>query len=255
MNDVKIQLMSNTLEKLREVSTATITMILLERGIRSIFIEGVRPLNIDNCNFVAEAFTLRLIPYREDLWLPEKIAFNPNQLGTKAIEVMGNPQYTTRVAIENFPKGHALIVDARGDLRAGTMGDIIAARLKEKGCAGIVSDGAVRDVAGLKKIGIPIFGCGVAAPAMLNYHYAIDMQLPIACGGISVFPGDIIVGDEDGVVAIPRLLADEVAEEGVAQERLESFLAYRISQGHPIVGTYPPNTHTLEAYAEWCKKK
>lgn len=225
-----------TLAALKGVSTATVTLQLLKRGIRNCFITGPTPLDPAVCRFVAEAYTLRFIPMREDLSRPE---------------VLGDRDYPARKAFEDIPAGQALVIDARGERRAGTLGDILVARLKVRGAAAVVSDGPVRDGAEVAKIGLPVFCTGTAAPASLNVHFGADLQRPIACGGVAVFPGDVLVGNEDGVVVIPRALADEVARDGAEQEQLEEFLKSRIEAGHPIFGTYPPDEATLAAYEAW----
>jgi regulator of RNase E activity RraA len=231
-----VTLAADTLERLRGVSTATVTMQLLKRGLRACFIVGARPLNPAACRFAAEAYTLRFIPMREDLSRPE---------------VLGDPEYPPRKAIEDIPPGQALVIDARGHAGAGVVGDILSARLHERGAAAVVSDGPVRDGAEVAKLALPVFCAGSAAPASLNVHFGADLQTAIACGGVAVFPGDLLVGDGDGVVVIPRALADEVAADGAEQERLEGFLKQRVEAGHPTIGTYPPNEDTLAAYEAW----
>lgn len=229
-------LAAETLERLRGISTATVTMQLLKRGIRSCFIAGAMPLDSRNSRFAAEAFTLRFIPMREDLSRPE---------------VLGDPEYPPRKAVEAIPAGQALVIDCRGDQRAGAIGDILALRMLKRGVAAVVADGPVRDTYEVCQTGLPVFCTGGAAPASLHVHFGADLQCPIACGGVAVFPGDVLVGDGDGVVVVPRALADEIALDGSEQEELERFLKHRIEAGHPTFGTYPPNEATLEAYREW----
>jgi regulator of RNase E activity RraA len=222
------------------VSTATVTMQLLKRGIRACFITGARPLDTANASFVAEAYTLRFIPMREDLSDPK---------------VLGDREYPPRKAIEDIAPGQALVIDARGDQRAGTIGDILTLRLHKRGAAAVVSDGPVRDAAAVAATGLPVFCSGAAAPASLNTHFGADLQCPIACGGVAVFPGDVLVGDGDGVVVIPRSLAAEVASGTAEQERLERFLKSRIAGGAGIFGTYPPDENTMDLYNEWLKSQ
>jgi regulator of RNase E activity RraA len=218
------------------VSTATVTMQLLKRGLRNCFIQGARPLNVENCHFVAEAYTLRFIPMREDL---------------SRVEILGDPEYPPRKAIEDIAPGQAMVIDARGELGAGVIGDILVARLHERGIAAVISDGPVRDGAIVAAGALRVFCAGSAAPASLNVHFGADLQRPIACGGVAVIPGDILVGDGDGVVVVPRRMAAEVARDGAEQERLEGFLKQRVESGHPTIGTYPPNPETLQAYEAW----
>ncbi|MBL6953942.1 MAG: ribonuclease activity regulator RraA [Alphaproteobacteria bacterium] len=224
------------LRQLAGISTATATMQLLKRGLRNCFIRGARPFNTEHCQFAALAYTLRFIPMREDL---------------SRVEVLADPEYPPRKAVEDIPPGMALVIDARGDLGAGVIGDILAARLQERGVAAVVSDGPVRDAAQVAAGKLPVFCAGAAAPASLNVHFGADLQRPIACGGVAVIPGDVLVGDSDGVVVIPAALAAEVARDGAEQEQLEGFLKQRVAAGHPTIGTYPPNPETLQAYNEW----
>ncbi|HJM91094.1 MAG: hypothetical protein V1262_10185 [Alphaproteobacteria bacterium] len=144
-----------------------------------------------------------------------------------------------------------MVIDARGELSAGVIGDILAARLQERGIAAVISDGPVRDGVEVAAGLLPVFCAGSAAPASLNVHFGADLQRPIACGGIAVLPGDVLVGDSDGVVVVPQAMAEEVANDGSEQERLEGFLKSRVEAGHPTIGTYPPNAATLQAYEDW----
>lgn len=226
----------NTLHLLRSVSSATATLILLKKGIRSTFIKTARPLNVANCRFVAEAYTLRFIPMREDLSTPA---------------VLADGDYPPRKVIEDVPSGAALIIDARGVTDAGVIGGILATRLKLRGCAAVITDGAVRDSIELMNCGVPIFCAGNASPASLTCHFGADYQIPIGCGGVAIIPGDILIGDEDGVVVVPRALAAEVAEQGVEQERLEGFVTGLVDKGRSTIGAYPPNAETRLEYEEW----
>jgi len=225
---------------LSALSTATVTMQLLKRGLRSCYMTGVRPLDPANCHFVAPAYTLRFVPMREDLSRPE---------------VLGDPDYPPRKAIEDIPPGHALVIDCRGEQGAGSIGDILALRLQRRGISAAVADGPVRDAAAVRETGLAVFCSGAAAPASLNVHFGADLQRPIACGGVTVFPGDVLVGDGDGVVVIPHALAGEIARDGAEQEQLEVFLKNRIADGHPTIGTYPPNEKTLAAYEAWRRQQ
>jgi regulator of RNase E activity RraA len=224
------------LKQLGGISTATLTMQLLKRGLRNCFIVGARPLNPSTCHFAAQAYTLRFIPMREDL---------------SRVEVLGDPEYPPRKAVEDIPPGQAMVIDARGETGAGVIGDILAARLQERGIAAIVSDGPVRDGVAVAAGSLPVFCAGSAAPASLNVHFGADLQRPIACGGVAVMPGDVLVGDSDGVVVVPQAMAEEVATDGAEQERLEGFLKERVEAGHPTIGTYPPNAETLRVYEDW----
>jgi regulator of RNase E activity RraA len=221
---------------LMEVSTATLSIQLVKRGIRTHSISGVRPVNPAAARFVGPAYTLRFVPGREDLATPAISAQD------------GNPQ---RVAIEAVPAGAVLVIDARGDGRAGTLGDILAARLLQRGAAGIVSDGAMRDAPELEKLAMPIFCAALAAPPSFATLHPVDVNRPIGCGGAAVFPGDIVVGDGGGVVVVPRHLIEEVARDSLEQERIEIFIRKRVDRGAATPGLYPPNEETRAAYRRW----
>ncbi len=224
------------LEAFKTVSTATLTTQLFKRGFRNTFLAGVAPVNAENASFAAPAFTLRYIPAREDVAVPE---------------VWADREYPQRKAIETAPAGWALVIDAMGDTRSGSVGDILIKRLQVRGVAAVITDGALRDTPVIKDMKYPAFCTGAAAPASVATLYAADLQQPIGCAGVAVFPGDILVGDAEGVVAVPRHLAEEVARDAVEQERLERFVHARIEQGHSTFGTYPPNQETLAEYDKW----
>jgi regulator of RNase E activity RraA len=243
MNASDIAVSDAALEQLRHVSTATLTTQLFKRGLRNVFLQGVAPLvkpAAGTPNLVGPAFTLRNIPAREDL----------DHLG-----VFQNPDHPQRKAIETAPAGSVLVQDCRGERSVASVGSILAARLKQRGVAGLVSDGPVRDSSTIAELGLPVFCAGASAPLNLARHHAVDMNLPIACGGVAVYPGDIVVGDGDGVVIVPRHLAQEVARDATEQECLEAFIAERIEAGAPLRGTYPPDEATLAAYAQWRANK
>jgi regulator of RNase E activity RraA len=227
-----------TLEVLGRIGTATITMQLLKRGLRNATMRGVRPLHGGVGTMAGEAFTLRYVPLREDLSQPE---------------ILGRADYAPRVAIETAPKGSVLVVDARGLGDTAVIGDILAYRLKDRGVAGLVSDGGVRDAAAVTAIGFPVFCSGPAAPASISGLSAADVQTPIGCGGVAVLPGDAIVGDGDGVVVVPAALAGEVARDGAEQARLESFVEEKVRQGRPVIGLYPPDAETRAEYEAWVR--
>ena len=233
-------LADDTLERLRAVSVATVTMQLLKRGLRHTFIQGARALNPQHARFAGEAYTLRTIPMREDLCTPE---------------VLADPEYPQRKAIEACPPGRVLVCDSRGEQRAGMLGDILITRLMVRGVAAVVTDGPMRDAAAVAAIAFPTFCTGSAAPASLAAHFAAAVQDPIACGGVAVFPGDVLVGDPDGVCVIPRGMADDVAHAAGEQERIEAFILERIRDGAPVPGTYPPNEATLAAFEAWRRER
>ena len=229
------------LEQLRHVSNATLTTQLFKRGLRNVFLQGVKPLAAPapgTPNLVGPAFTMRNIPAREDL---------------DQLSAFQNPEHPQRKGVETVPPGSVLVQDCRGETAVASMGSILATRLKVRGVAGMVSDGPVRDAATIAALGLPVFCAGAAAPLNLAKHHAIDLDVPIGCGGVAVYPGDIVVGDADGVVVIPRHLAEEVAQAAWEQEELERFITLRIEAGAALPGTYPPNEATLAAYAQWRK--
>jgi regulator of RNase E activity RraA len=223
-----------TRQLLKQVSTATLTSVLFKHGFRNVFMQGPKRLNHDDAEvMVGAAYTLRYIPSREDLNGPGEFA---------------NRSHPQRRAIEECPQGAVLVVDGRGDARAGTGGDILLTRMEQRGCAGMVSDSGVRDIAGIAPLRIPVYAAAVTAPASFTHHCAVDLQVPIACGGAPVYPGDVCVGDRDGVVVIPAHIADEVAAQAVEQERYEAWVLEEVRGGKSIVGLYPPDEATLARY-------
>jgi regulator of RNase E activity RraA len=224
---------ASTLRTLGTVSTATLTTQLMARGLRNTYLAGLAPLNPGRSRLVGEAFTLRCIPSREDL---------------DVLSVFQDYDHPQRKAVESVPPGAVLVIDARGKTRAASLGHILATRLLRRGAAGIVTDGAVRDSQGFATLDLPTFAAGAAATTNLAQHHAVDLQVPIGCAEVAVYPGDIMVGDHDGVICLPRELADEVAEAALRQEHLEDFILAKIDAGSPLRGTYPPDEHTLAEY-------
>jgi regulator of RNase E activity RraA len=221
-------------------TTASLTAQLIKRGLRTRAISNIGPVNPDTPRLFGPAYTLRYIPMREDL-------------ATGA--AMADPENPQRKAIEVVPSGHVLIVDTNGLDVSGTFGDILVARLRVRGVAGVVSDGPMRDVAELENMDFPVFARGNAAPPSYASMLAADAQVPIGCGGVAVFPGDIVIGDSDGVVILPSAIAEEVARDAVEQDRLEAYVRERIEGGDSIVGVYPPNEETQAAYQAWLAKR
>lgn len=221
------------LDQLRACSTATLTTQLFARGLRNTFLVGLRPSNPTYASFAGPAFTLRNIPAREDI---------------DVLEVFKDYDHPQRRAIEQTPPGHVLVMDCRQETRAASAGEILVTRLLRRGVAGVVTDGALRDSPAIAKLPFPAFSAGPAAPTNLILHHAIDLNVPIGCAGVPIYPGDIMVGDAEGVVCIPAHLAEEVAAAAVEQERLEDFIRARIDAGAPLRGTYPPDENTLAAY-------
>jgi regulator of RNase E activity RraA len=233
-------LSSYSREALKRVSSATLTTVLFKRGFRNVFIQGIFLLNRNAPRMVGEAFTLRYIPAREDI----------DQLG--AFEGRGHPQ---REAIEACPPGQVLVMDARRDATAATGGDILMTRLMVRGCAGIVTDGGLRDSQTIEQLPWPAY-CGArSAPLNLVRHHAVESQVPIGCGGVPVYPGDVLVGDQEGVVVIPANIAEEVAKEGEAQTMFEDWVEAKVKEGRSIFGLYPPNAQTKAEFEAWKNKK
>ena len=219
-------------EALRGISTATLTMQLVKRGIRRGWMAGTKPLRPGVPRLVGPAFTLRFVPGREDISTRESYAA-PNSL---------------RDAIEDMPAGAVAVIDSRGEQGAGTLGDILAGRMKRRGVAGIVSDGPMRDIAGIRAVDIPVWCNGVAAPPSIAALWFAGWQEPIGCGGVAVFPDDIVVADDDGAVVLPQALAAEIAADGSEQEDLEAWILTEIERGEPVKGLYPPNEAALARY-------
>ena len=233
-------LSDDTRAKLKTVSTASIATALFKRGLRNQFIQGVTPVSPKDENMVGPAFTLRYIPAREDR--------NP-------ITVFRNADHPQRVAVETCPEGHVLVMDARKDARAATAGSILVTRLAKRGAAGIVSDGGFRDAHGIGELAMPAYCAGPSAPTNLTLHEALDINVPIACGDAAVFPGDVLVGDRDGVMVIPAHLADEIAEECTGMETFEDFVLEEVEGGAPIIGLYPcTKEENQQKFDAWRKK-
>jgi regulator of RNase E activity RraA len=233
-----VEVSATTCQQLMQSSTATLTSILRSHGLKNTFMHGVAPLG-PGMKMAGPAFTLRYIPAREDV----------NDVP------MDNLKDVQRVGIEQVPNGAVFVIDARGQTGSGTMGSILAKRLQVRGAAGIVTDGAYRDTPNIVASGLPAYAAAMNANANKTIHYPSEIQVPVACGEVAVFPGDIIVGDEEGVVVIPAHLADEVAQAAAEMELKETFLLEKISSGASIVGTYPPDEATLAEYAVWKEKR
>jgi regulator of RNase E activity RraA len=230
----------STLDLLAQASTATIASQLFKLGLRNQFLNGIRPAPPRHCRFAGEAATLRYIPMREDL---------------DVLEVFQDPKHPQREAIETARPGTVLVIDCRGDTRAGSVGNILVTRLRVRGAVGLVTDGAVRDFAEIAAQPLPVFSAGRSAAMSLNVHHAADRDVPIACAGVAVYPGDILVGDEEGGVVVPRHLARAVAEPAAEQEALERFLLEKVEGGAPLPGTYPPNARTLTEFEAWRRSR
>lgn len=229
-----------TRDKLKTVSTATLCTALYKRGLRNQFIQDVRPLNPNGAPMVGEAFTLRYIPAREDL--------NP-------ISVFQDRAHPQRKAVEDCPPGAVFVIDSRKDPRAASAGSILVTRLMVRGVAGVVTDGGFRDSPEIARLAIPAYHNRPSAPTNLTHHQAIDINVPIGCGDAPVWPGDVILGDGDGVIVIPAHLADEIANEAFEMTAFEDFVAEEVHKGRSILGLYPAtDEQTLVDFAAWRKK-
>ena len=213
-------LSSATREALLRVGTSTLTGILSRRGLRNMFLQDVWPIRPDTPRMVGPAFTMRFIPARED-----KTATGRGPIQQRAME--------------ECPPGHVLVIDSRGDARAASAGDIYCGRLKARGCAGIVTDGGLRDTDGIAKTGLAAYHRRPSSPPSGIVHQPIDLNLPIACGGVAVYPGDVIVGDGDGVVVIPLDIVDAVAEEALAATLYDEFAEEEVAKGRSLIGLFP----------------
>jgi regulator of RNase E activity RraA len=226
-----------TRAKLKTVSVATLTTALFKRGLRHQFIQDVHPLNPASGNMVGEAYTLRYIPAREDL--------NP-------ITVFRDREHPQRKAVEECPPGAVMVIDSRKDARAASAGSILVTRLMIRGAAGVVTDGGFRDSQEIARLAIPAYHHRPASPTNLTLHQALDINVPIGCGDAPVFPGDVIVGDGEGVVVLPAHLADELADEAVEMTAFEDFVTEEVQKGRSILGLYPPtDERTATDFAAW----
>ena len=228
-------------ESLRNVSTATLSTALFKRGLRSQMVQGIQPLRPLTKSMVGVAFTIRYIPAREDL--------NP-------ISVFENPAHPQRRAVEECPPGAVMAIDSRNNPRAASAGGILIRRLMMRGAAGIITDGGFRDSAEIATLDIPTFHNRPSAPTNLTLHQAIDINVPIGCGDTPVFPGDLIVGDADGVIVVPAGIAAKVAEEATAMTIYERFVADMVASGQSIIGLYPMTDIRNEAtFADWRRER
>jgi len=219
------------------VTTATITTVLLKKGLRNVWMRGTRPLKSGQKRQIGRAFTLRFVPSREDLATPASWA----------------SPISTRAAIEAMPDGCIAVVDAMGVTDAGIFGDILCARMQKRGVSALITDGVVRDLAGVLGTGLPVWCQGAAAPASVAGLTFVAWQQPIGCGGVAVFPDDLILVDDDGAVVVPAALVDVVAAEAAEQERQEAWIMTEVNKGASLPGLYPPNAENKARYEAWKK--
>ena len=227
-------------DKLMKVSTATISTALFKVGLKNQFIQDVRPVSPKPRNMVGQAYTLRYIPAREDL--------NP-------LSVFQDPAHPQRVGVEKIPPGHVMIIDSRKDPRAASAGSILVTRMMKRGVAGVVTDGGFRDAPEIGQMDIPSYHNRPSAPTNLTIHQAIELNGPIGCGDVAVFPGDVIVGDQEGVIVIPLHLADDIAHESTEMTAFEDFVTEQVKAGAAVIGLYPATSEKAQAdYAAWREK-
>ena len=233
-------LCTKTRDKLMEVSTATIATALFKVGLKNQFIQDVRPVSPKPGNMVGQAYTLRYIPAREDL---------------NSLSVFQDPTHPQRVGVEEIPPGYVMIIDSRKDPRAASAGSILVTRMMKRGVAGVVTDGGFRDAPEIGQMNIPTYHNRPSAPTNLTIHQAIELNGPIGCGDVAVFPGDVIVGDQEGVIVIPLHLVDDIAHEATEMTAFEDFVTEQVKAGAAVIGLYPATSEKAQAdYAAWRKK-
>ena len=231
---IEMSLSAEVITTLQAVSTATLTTLLLKKGLRNVWLRGTRPIRAGQPRLVGRAFTMRFVPAREDLATPAS----------------WSSPISTRAAIEAMPAGCIAVVDSMGVTDAGIFGDILCARIAKREVTALVTDGVVRDLSGVLQTGLPVWCSGAAAPPSVAALTFVDWQNPIGCGGVAVFPGDVIVADDDGAVLIPAALLDEIVALSPEQERLESWIMGKIEAGESLPGLYPPNEANLQRYRQ-----
>ncbi|KQX38865.1 hypothetical protein ASD04_09470 [Devosia sp. Root436] len=229
-----------TRDKLSRVSVATLCTALFKRGLRNQTIQDVHPVARKGRNMVGPAFTLRYIPAREDL---------------NGIEVFKNPNHPQRAGVEACPPGAVMVMDSRKDPRAASAGGILVTRLMVRGAAGVVTDGGFRDSPEIATLDIPAYHNRPSSPTNLTLHQALEFDIPIGCGDVAVWPGDVVVGDDEAVIIIPKAIADEIADEAVEMTVFEDFVTEEVRNGKTIIGLYPPtNPETHINFAAWRTK-
>jgi len=226
-------------EALRSVSVATLTTCLFKRGLGNQYIQDVAPLNPGSTSMVGSAFTLRYIPAREDI---------------DVLSVFQDRRHPQRVAVEDCPEGAVLVIDSRRDARAASAGSILVTRLMKRGAAGVVTDGGFRDSPEIANLDFPSYHTRPSPPTNLTLHHAVDVNVPIGCGGVPVYPDDVVVGDAEGVVVIPAHLAEEVAAEAVEMTAYEDFVTEQVLDGASIIGLYPSSAESRRTFDAWRKK-
>lgn len=222
----------HVIETLKKVTTATLTTVLLKKGLRNIWLRGALPMEPGQERVVGPAFTLRFIPMREDLATP----------------AAWSAPISTRTAVEAMAPGSVVVVDAQGCTDAGIYGDILCARMRQRGVTALITDGVIRDLDGVRSTGLPVWANGTAAPPAVSGLTFVNWQEPVGCGGVAIFPDDVIVADSDGAVVIPRALVEEIIEIAAEQERLEAWIMAEILAGAQLPGLYPPSAENVARY-------
>ena len=234
-----MSLTRETIEAARQVSSATFTTVMLKKGLRNTWMRGTKPVKPGMKRVVGRAFTLRFLPMREDMATPES----------------WSAPHSTRAAIEEMPRDCICVTDARGVTHAGIFGDILCARMQQRGVAGLVTDGAVRDVAGIVASGLPVWCAGLASPASVAGLTFAGWQESIGCGGVAVYPDDVVVADDDGAVVIPMAMFEDVLKVASEQERFEAWIIKEVEKGLALPGLYPANAETRARYEKEKGKK
>ncbi|HWK45194.1 MAG TPA: ribonuclease activity regulator RraA [Stellaceae bacterium] len=229
------------IDRLKHISSGTLTTELFRRGLRQCFLVGLKALNPNAARFAGEAFTLRFIPAREDVDTYDTLTPYPNQ---------DNLQWE---AVEQIGAGQVLVIDSRNDMSSASAGNVLLTRMMVKGAAGVVTDGAFRDGLEISAMNFPAYARGVVASTRLSTHHAADLQVPVSCAGVAIYPGDILVGDGDGVTVIPRHMAVELADVGEKRDAFEAYVVLRIATGEGLYGVYPPTPQTRADYEAWKK--
>lgn len=229
-------LSENAKTKLTQVSVATLTTCLFKRNLRNAYLQNVHPVSATMPRMVGEAFTLRMIPAREDI---------------DVLEAYADPEHPQRKAIETIGDGQVLVIDSRNDARGASAGDILLARIQKRGAAGAISDGGFRDTAAIRDLNFPVYQQCPSPPTGPMFHHACDFGLPIACGGVAVFPGDIMVGDAEGVICLPQHLAEELADEAFEMNKYEDWVGLQVQTGRRLPGMYPATEESRAEFETW----
>ncbi|MEP3350976.1 MAG: ribonuclease activity regulator RraA [Marinomonas sp.] len=219
--------------QLRKVSTATLNTALFKRGLRNTYIQGVGRVNNEKVKMVGQAFTLRYIPAREDL---------------DTVAAFKDPKHPQRLAVESVPEGMIMVSDCRQDASAASAGSILLTRLEVRKCGGFVSDAGIRDFDSAAAMNMPIFCAKESAPTNLTKHHGVDLEVAIGCGGVAVYPGDVLVGDSDGIIVIPLEISEEIAEEAIKMEQFEDYVISKVRSGSRVIGLYPPSDEAQKEY-------